>query len=99
MTEAATIQAKGEPVAIGYKVSADQRLSYKISPQPGQLMTAKSIGGQITALAEMLESIAQEDEPANKWRVVLLGIATAADGSVTFDLMIAPQADKIAEAA
>lgn len=77
-------------------VPSDQRMHYKITPMPGQLMTAKHVGEQIAALSKLLEKNFEKQDDGKKWRVAVSGICTEDDGSIIFDLILAPLLPKAA---
>lgn len=81
-----------KPRGVAFKmpdIPTGQRLHYKVTPLRGQYMTAKHIGGQLIALAKLLETNA-ENTDKRKWRVAVTEIRTEEDGSVVFDLVFAP---------
>ena len=80
--------AKGEAIAVAWNWPAEQRLSYKITPETNGLMSASSIGKQLTAIAELMEM----SDDGMKWKVGIRAIYTEADGSIRFDLAIMPKA-------
>lgn len=82
---------KGEPVGVAVEVPKEQRIKYKVTPMPGGIMSASSIGGQLRALARLLEWEAKDDEPKGKLGTFILGAYTHEDGTIEFDLMVAPK--------
>lgn len=79
-------ERQGEAVNVAWEWPESQTLSYKITPLPGNLMAAASVGRQLTAIAKLLEAT----EDGLRWKTLLRGIYTGADGTITFDLAITP---------
>jgi len=86
---------KGEPFTLAWTIPEEQRLTYKITPDKPGLFSARSIGGQLTALAKLLESEANKDDPKLKWLVALTAAYTHADGSISFDIMLTPKSTAV----
>ena len=80
-------------VALVARAGTAQRLKYRITPQPGSLMSAKGIGGQLTALADLMETLAKEDGGPRVHVLVPTITTDPADGSVCFDLLVCPNAE------
>lgn len=78
-------------VNIGYKVKDDQKLSYTITPSRNALMNAESVGRQITCLSRLLRALANHEDKERKWMVAITGIETKNNGSIKFDLLLAPE--------
>lgn len=77
-------------LAIAAAVPKEQRLVYRITPLPGKFMNAEAVGKQLTAIARLLKSVAQQDEKPTKWAVLLLNITTEESGAIEFEVAIAP---------
>lgn len=67
-----------------------QRLRYRVSPAPGFLMSLRAIGGQMEALGRFLKSLAKEDGNRD-YEALLLRAQTFTDGSLEFEVMLAPK--------
>lgn len=80
--------------ALAARISHDQKMTYRVTPQPGVMMTAQAVGGQLVALGDLLRSIAQEED-TRKWRTAVSRIVTNDDGSMEFDLIILPEIDDV----
>lgn len=76
---------------LSYAVPDDQRIKYKVTPLPGQVMSLETIGGQMVALAKLLKASAREADPTTKWGSFILGIETFATGEIEFEVLIAPK--------
>lgn len=81
------IERTGEAVALSWEWPKQQCLTYKVSPKAGNLMSATSIAKQLLAISKLMEA----PEDGLRWKVMLRAIYTEADGSITFDLAIAPK--------
>jgi hypothetical protein len=84
-------ERKGEAVSIAWEWPTDQCITYKVSPLPGSLMSATSIAKQLLAIAKLLELT----EDGLRWKTCIRGIYTEADGSLTFDLSVAPRLSSV----
>jgi hypothetical protein len=80
-------EALGETITVTWNWPKDQCVSYRVTPLPGALMSATAIAKQILALAKIMES----PEDGLRWKVLIRGIFTEADGSVRFDLVVLPK--------
>lgn len=89
-------RVKGEPVALAWALPKDQALTYKISPKPGTMFNADSIGEQLMLLAKLLTETSDKDSPDVKWMTGISAAYTHADGSISFDLVIMPHGPAIA---
>lgn len=65
---------------------ADQKISYRIEPQPGSMFPLTSIGAQMEALAKLLE----RNSPYRS-KCLLAGIEMTEDGAITFNVIVAPK--------
>jgi hypothetical protein len=90
MDETTTNERRGEPISVVYTIPSEQRLSYRVRPNDGGFLTAAAVGGQIEAIADLLERIAKKDNPDQKWQVAITAAYTEADGSLNFELLLAP---------
>lgn len=82
--------ACGEPIGLDLALEAvaGHSIRYTVHPlTPGAMMTARAIGGQLTALAKLNESVAATQ--GLKVQSLLTGIEMGADGQISFDLMLA----------
>lgn len=77
----------GEAVGITWEWPKEQCITYKVMPLPGALMSATAIAKQLLAISKLMEA----PEDGMRWKVMLRAIYTEADGSITFDLAIAPK--------
>lgn len=75
------------------RASSQQRMKYRITPQADVLMSAKGLGGQLTALAELF---AKSDDGI-RMHALVAGIATEPDGSICFELLLCPSAEDLCE--
>jgi len=64
---------------------AEHRLSFKLSPHPGALLQAKTIGGTLSALAGLMKSATK---PFGIVSEVLVEGVEVVDGAVTFHLLV-----------
>jgi len=78
---------QGEKVGVAWSWPDDQCISYRITPKPGSLMSATGIAKQLLAISKMMEA----PEDGLRWKVMLRAIFTEADGSIRFDLAVAPK--------
>lgn len=69
------------------KTAAEQKFDFKISPAPGRLMTAETVGGCLIQMSKIIKSAAIECGPG-KAVALLAGIDFGESGDVTFTLPI-----------
>jgi hypothetical protein len=67
-----------------------QRLKYKVTPTSGSLLPADSLGGQMTALADLFNELGKKDGLPLK--TLVSSVSTHEDGAVEFELVIVPLA-------
>ncbi len=72
------------------RVGVEQRVQYVVTPQANALMTAESLGGQLSSLSKLFAQLADAD--GYKVKTMIGGIAMREDGSIAFDLIIMPLA-------
>lgn len=82
---------KGEAITLAWEWPGDQCISYKVTPEVGGLLRASSVAKQLLALSKILEA----SEDGIQWMVMLRGIYTNTDGSLQFDLGVAPKASPV----
>ncbi len=68
------------------KAGRDQRVKYKVTPEPECLFPADSIGGQLVALSDLFRALGTQDGITLK--TMLASIRMDADGSIEFELVI-----------
>ncbi len=78
-------------IGLAFSVPDEQRIKYKVTPLPGQVMSLEAIGGQMVALAKLLKANAKEADPGTKWNTFILGISTFESGEIEFEVLIAPK--------
>lgn len=86
----------GESIALAFEVPDEQRLTYKIFPNKGAMMTGASIGRQLTLLSKIL--CWKEAGDPRKMEALISGIFTGEDGSITIDFIVAAEVSAIAPA-
>jgi len=83
-----------EPKLVAFAdMPADQKFSYKVTPQPGRLMLADMIGKQLAAVSDLFRAVGKDVTPEVQWICALAGCGMEGDGSVRFDLIIMPKKD------
>lgn len=75
---------------VSYDVPKTQTIKYHVKPLPGHIMSAKSVAQQIEALCDCLVAGCNK-ESGIRWNALLLNIETKEDGSMEFELMLAPK--------
>lgn len=71
-------------------IGKEQRLKYKLTPLPGSLLPADSLGGQMVALADLFNALGTKD--GQPLKTLVSSIRTAEDGAIEFELVIVPLA-------
>lgn len=71
-------------------IGKEQRIGYRITPSPNSLLPADSLGGQLTALAQLFAELGKQD--GQPLKTLVHSICMEEDGSVKFDLVIVPLA-------
>ena len=75
-------------IDIAGAVGKDQKFSYRVYPELGSMMQAKAIGGQLTAMDNLMRACAVQD--GGKVRTYIDRIETHDDGSLEFFLIVLP---------
>lgn len=88
MSDTTTVETAQELVS---RIGGDQRLKYAVTPSPKALLTADSLGGQLSALAELFYALGEKD--GIRLKTLIAGISTDADGTIHFDLIVTRLAD------
>lgn len=84
MEEAEPVTAKMLVAKLGGK----QRMQYRITPMPGALLPAGSLGGQLSALADLFQALGKQD--GLNLKTLVSDIHMEHDGSISFELYIIP---------
>lgn len=84
MEEAEPVTAKRLVAKLGDK----QRMTYRITPMPGALLPAGSLGGQLSALADLFRALGRQD--GLNLKTLVSDISMDDDGSINFELYIIP---------
>lgn len=71
-------------------IPADQRFSFRVTPLPGRLLDASTIGKSITALAAFHAALGNDIDPKVKWKTCILGAELEQDGSFRLDVTVLP---------
>jgi hypothetical protein len=70
------------------KIGTDQKLRYRVTPQPNSLLSAESLGGQLSVLSDLFAELGKKDGVPLK--TFVSQIAMHEDGSIEFELAILP---------
>lgn len=65
----------------------ESRMSFTVTPQPGNLISASTIGGTVTQMDKMLRTITRD--LGAKTVTLVERVVTEDDGTIRFDLLIA----------
>lgn len=91
----AEISEAQEKQGVVLTIPNEQRLHWKITPEPGRLMSADAVGGTLTNVGKLLRNTCEKGDPdGRKWQVAVEKIITAEDGSIEFSLVLAPVVKK-----
>jgi hypothetical protein len=71
------------------RIPKDQRFTWKISPQPGRLLFADTVGGTLIALKDIFKSVG--DELGEPQVVSILDAKFDEDGGLSIDLVVMPK--------
>ena len=66
----------------------DQRITYTVTPMPDSLLPAESLGGQLTALADLFAVLGRQD--GVKLKTMVESISTDGAGAISFTLLVVP---------
>lgn len=87
LARAALAAVKDRQVGVA-DIPADQRFSFKITPLPGRLLDAATVGKSMTALAGFHASLGKDILPEVKWVTCITGVELEADGSFRLDVAV-----------
>lgn len=76
------------------RLKSQSRMSFTFHPHPGELMSARTIGGSLENLEKLLVAVGRE--LGVKTQVLVEGVSSI-DGSITIDLLLARHEPGIAK--
>jgi hypothetical protein len=76
------------------EIPTDQRFSFRVTPLPGRLLDASTIGGCMVQLAKLHAALGKDIDPNVKWGTYILGAELEADGSFRLDVTVLPTKPK-----
>lgn len=68
------------------RMGKQQRVTYRVTPEPGSLFPADSIGGQLVAISDLFRELGKND--SLRLKTMLADIKMTDDGAIEFNLVI-----------